>query len=192
MGSGLTSFANDVRSLPFPSMNIKERFAGQKPWVRGGSIGSVICTLLFGFYLFIYFPILQEHQRTLESDSEINAALKNDNFDLALPMFTGHLFVMFAPMMLEGVPTSTLTNLCPETETRCMAWSLENDTGTGTPFTDTEGGAGYCIEQETTPESSCVARVEGWATFLMFAALEGLYFAIGAGVATVLSKKSKR
>ncbi len=173
-------------------MNIKQHFTSQKPWVKGGIVGSAICTLLFGFYLFIYFPILQNQQRILEADSEINGALNDDDFNLALPMFTGHLFVMFAPMMLEGAPTAVLTNLCPETETHCTAWSRENDTGVGTPLVDSEGGAGYCIEQETVPESSCIDRVEGWTSFLAFIALEGIYFAIGAVVAMALSKKSKR
>jgi len=174
-------------------MTIAQRLAAQKPWVRGGIVGVIVCTLLFGFYLFIYFPMVQERQRILETNSEINNAIREeDDWELAMPMFTGHLFVMLSPMILEGAPTSLLTSLCPETETHCVYWSLENDTGVGTPLVDPEGGAGYCLEQQTTPKSSCVGRVEGWIPFITFASLEAMYFTLGAIVAVAIERRNKR
>ncbi len=157
-------------------MNIKKHFSSQKPWVKGGVIGVLLCTAFFSVYPIIYFPLVE---------NEIGIP----DTALILPTVTGHTFVFFSHFIIEG---STIpATICTETETHCVSWSLTDDTGTSTPFTDPEGDAGYCLEEETTPKSSCVDRVESAIAITSFIALEAIYFVIGAVIATIVEKRGR-
>lgn len=163
-------------------MNIMHRFAHQKTWMKGGMLGAGICALLFGFYLFIYFPALY-----LAVHADPTA--EEPSWEFVLPTATGHILPLMSHFIVEG---STIpTTVCKETETHCLAWSLSYEDGS-VPWTDPQGGDGYCLMQETSPESSCVDRVQGTISLLTLIALEAVYFAVGAIVATIIEKRKKR
>lgn len=163
-------------------MTIPERFMAQKSWIRGGIIGATICALLFGFYLFVYFPMLYVAVQSDPSGDE-------PSWSLTLPTVTGHIFPLMTHFAVEG--SSLPETMCEETETHCLIWSLEYEEG-GVPWSIDEGGAGYCLEQETSPLASCVDRLEGAASLVAIALLECIYFIIGAVAATVLERREKR
>lgn len=163
-------------------MNLTQRFAAQKQWMKGGIVGAAVCALLFGFYLFLYFPAIY-------LSVQANPDREEPSWELILPTATGHIFPFMTHFAIEG--SSIPDAVCKETETHCLAWSLEYENG-GVPWTDAEGGAGYCLMQETSPLSSCVERVEGAASMIALIALESVYFAIGAIVAVVIEKRKKR
>jgi len=171
-------------------MNIKQRFAAQKTWIRGGIMGLAVCALLFGFYLFIFFPTLffiRTNYPTAENTIE--------RVGIIVPTATGHSLPFLMHFFIEG--TSFPAQICTETETNCVRWSLEYEAG-GIPlvdenkdriFTDPEDGAGYCLQQETRPLPECTDRVELAATLLAFSLLEAVYFIIGAVIAIIVERR---
>lgn len=157
-------------------MTIKQRFVAQKTWVKGGIIGVIVCTTMFFAYPLIYFPLV-------ENDIGLSDTA------MILPTATGHVFPMFMHFIIEG--SSIPGQFCTERETHCTSWSLAYEEG-GVPWTGPEGGAGYCLHQETTPLSSCIDRVEAAASILSIALLEGIYFIIGAGIAVMIQRRKNR
>jgi len=157
-------------------MTLKQRFAAQKTWIKGGIIGVIVCTAMFFAYPLIYFPLV-------ENDVGLSDTA------MMLPTATGHVFPMFMHFIVEG--SSIPGQICTERETRCSSWSLANEEG-GVPWTDSEGGAGYCLHQETTPISSCTDRVETAASILSIALLEAVYFIIGAGFAVITERRKMK
>ena len=163
-------------------MTISERLMSQKSWMKGGVIGATICAMLFCFYLFIYFPMLYAAVQADPSNQE-------PSWSLTLPTITGHIFPLMTHFAIEG--SSLPEMICKETETNCVSWSLEYADG-GVPWSDTEGGAGYCLEQETSPLASCIDRLEGAVSLLAIALLELVYFLLGAIIAMVIEHRKKR
>jgi hypothetical protein len=163
-------------------MTLKDRYNVQKPWMQGGLIASTICALLFGFYLFVYFPIFagvsRENQENNESD-----------IILALPIITGHIVPFISHFILED--NAIASRVCTETKTECVHWSLAYEEG-GVPWTNRDGTAGYCLQQETSPLSSCTERVQAVGTIGLIALLEMIYFIAGAGIATMLERRKKQ
>ncbi|MFI3158117.1 MAG: hypothetical protein QX199_18370 [Methylococcaceae bacterium] len=155
-------------------MKITQWFMKKQLWVRGGIIGMAVCMGLFVFYGF-YFSMIHQFVYSHEGDFEMPSS------ELILPMVTGHAAVSIATFfMIEG--SSIPAMFCKETETHCVSWTVLPDQG-GVPWKDLETGAdGYCIQQETTPKTSCVDRVQNGAFLMSILLLEGLYFAIGAGI----------
>ncbi len=156
-------------------MTLKQRFETQKAWVKGGIIGVAVCTAMFFAYPLIYFPMV-------ENDVGLS------NAAMILPTATGHTFPMFMHFILEG--SSVPGQICTEREIHCVSWSLEYEEGvTVVPWIDPEGGAGYCLQQESTPLSSCTDRVEAAASIFSIALLEAIYFIAGAGIAVAIQRK---
>lgn len=157
-------------------MNLKNHFSRQKPWIRGGAIGVLICTALFPFYSSIYFPFVDS--QGWHSDSV-----------LIMPTISGHALPIFTHFIVEG--SSISTNLCLKTETHCSNWASEDSEGQGIPLGDPPGSKGYCMKQEISPKSSCLNRIEDFTIFISIAFLEGVYFAIGAIMAIIFDKRKK-
>lgn len=153
-----------------------------KTWGKGGLIGACICAALFVFHYLIYFPVILRPPQTDAGTSQPIAGL-------VIPTLTGHTLPLFTQVALEG---SSITEfLCTENTTECRHWSLEYEAN-GVPWTNTEGGAGYCLVQETVPLSACVERVQIGAFLLAVFLLESLYFFIGAIVATFIEQQKHK
>jgi len=163
-------------------MTFRERFIAKKSWMKGGLIASGICALLFGFYLFLYFPIF-------EGISKENQANNESDTIFILPTVTGHIFPFFSHFIIEG--TSIASRLCTETKTECVYWSLEYEEG-GVPWKSIDGDSGYCLQQETTPLTSCIERLEAVGTIVAIIILEMAYFIIGAIIGTLIERRKKR
>lgn len=163
-------------------MTLKQRFASQKTWMKGGIVGVTVCTLLFAFYIFIYFPMLSAF-------IDGNPQREEPSWSLTPPATTGHILPLLMHFAVEG--SSIPSKICTETETHCLEWSLGYEEG-GVSWVDGEGGAGYCLQQETSPLASCVERLEGAVSLIVIALLETIYFIIGAVTAIVIERRKKR
>jgi len=150
-------------------------------WVKGGIIASVICAILFGFYAFLYFPLVEQYAREAEERN-------GSHFALVLPVMTGHILPMLSHFAIEG--SSIPDTLCKETETTCLHWSSEYGEG-GMSWIDGEGGAGYCLEQDIGPARSCVERIQSFAMIGAGLILEMAYFIIGAVIAIGIARRKK-
>lgn len=163
-------------------MRIPERFAAQKSWLKGGIVGAAICALLFGFYLFIYFP-------TLYATVQVDPSGDEPSWSLVLPTATGHILPLMTHFIIEG--SSLPKKVCTETETHCISWTSEY-AGGGVPWSSEEGSSGYCLEQATSPLASCIERLEGAASLIAIVFLELAYFIVGAILAAAIERRKKR
>ncbi len=139
-------------------------FQTRPVWLRGGFFGVALCTVLFIFYIGLYFPFLQfAYQDQLESDGTMPGWTTN------IPMVTGHLF----PLLSEFVFDVTL--VCEETETVCSSWDIDNG----------------CTQQEQVISESCRGKADliGFLSFTI--GLEAIYFVLGS-VGNVLLHKRKK
>lgn len=153
------------------------RFATQKPWVKGGVVGVGVCAVIFMFYVLIYFPIIS----TIDSNHVASRAL-------IPPVVTGHALPILAHFALEG--SALPKALCEQIETRCVHWALEYEDG-AVPWDGADGGTGYCRQQETVPAAACTERIEAATTVLSIGLLGGAYFLIGAATATIIARHKK-
>ncbi len=173
-----------ARSLPvtlfiISYMKITNWFMKKQLWVKGGIIGMAVCMGLFVFYS-LYFPVVAR----LDTGGELSPS------ELILPTITGHAVVGLTFFMIEG--SSIPAIFCKATETHCNEWSLLPDQG-GIPWMDPQTGVdGYCLRQETVPETSCVDRVENGAFLISILLLEGIYFGVGAGIGAGIQWKRNR
>lgn len=151
----------------------------KKPWLRGGIIGAGICVLLFLFYFFAYFPVIE--QEYLDSSSGTIPA-----WSTTLPLFTGHLFPLFSHFIWPyGL-------LCELTESRCVSWAASDlAPGCAVPWVE-EGQQGCCLQLIKEPTPACEARSEMIGFISLSSLLLAAYFVIGAVVGWFLSRKKKK
>lgn len=165
-------------------MKLSHWFTKKKLWVQGGIIGMATCMGLFLFYGF-YFSTMHRLIYTDDGNLEMPSS------ELILPTITGHAIVGLEFFLIEG--SNIPAFFCKATETVCNEWSLLPDQG-GIPWKNPETGQdGFCLQQETTPKTSCIDRVENGAFLISILLLEGIYFGIGAGIgASVQWKKNRK
>ena len=145
----------------------------KRNWLIGGAIGVLVCILLFAFYWLIFFPIIPAIEYKYGEDHR--------DWEVIVPMATGHIFPMVSSFMVEGSPLPQL--FCKATVPVCISWSA---TANGLPcdeWTIDTGEIGCCMEKIMTPETACTDRLE-LAVFIFFSACLLLaYFIAGAAIA---------
>lgn len=151
----------------------------KRPWLRGGIIGAVICVVLFVFYLFVYFPIIDKaYADQLEKTGASPA------WTTTIPLSTGHLWLYFLHDGAYGLASS----ICP-TEPQCYSWSVPDLAPNCLVPWKEEGIQGCCTGLDYVPKRPCTTYVEN-ATMIMFILLLiGIYFLLGAGIGWVWGKK---
>lgn len=149
----------------------------KKLWLKGGIIGALICIILFFFYIFAYFPILE---RVYKDDIEKTGS--TPMWTLAIPAATGHLFPFFSMFI---VPYGFL---CDFTEPICTTWSAIEEPGS-TPWKLETGEAGYCVEQTLTPTDSCANVSDQVGFWGLATGLLAIYFAIGTAIGGIVQKR---
>ncbi len=142
-----------------------------KPWLRGGLLGLAACAVLFVFYIFVYFPMIDKVYGKTNTPSSA----------LILPTITGHTFSMFSGFI---VPSSFL---CELSETTCTGWQAENP-GYGESWQLETGEHGYCTSKIKVPTTQCADLSEKVGFAMLSVLLFGIYFAIGAGLNNFLQK----
>ncbi len=157
-------------------VNIQKCFNSQKVWLRGGIFGVIICVVLFLFNLFVYFPIIENVYGGVVP-----------GWALIPPTVTGHTFPILSHFI---IPYGWL---CKFSEPICTHWSAKDSAGPNcVPWTDSEGGAGCCMEQTMTPTTACanLSEIAGfWGiTILLLVA----YFMLGAIIGRVIEKRKKK
>lgn len=160
-------------------MNLKKWFLSKKLWLRGGIIGIIVCVVLFLFYVFVYFPVIDKVYA-----EDVATYGGTPAWTTSIPMVTGHLFLLFSGFV---VPHGFL---CEFTEPVCTSWSVIN--GSGSVPWIVEGQAGYCAEQTMTPTNSCAKLSETAGFWGLVAILLGVYFAIGATVGGFIQKRKAK
>ncbi|MDP3698696.1 MAG: hypothetical protein Q8R47_03845 [Nanoarchaeota archaeon] len=164
-------------------MDLKKLFQSKPAWLKGGIKGSIICVILFLFYLLIYFPVINN---IYAEDIAIYGG--TPAWTTAIPLFTGHLFPLFSGFV---VPYGFF---CKSTEPICTQWVIEDiaaEEGLDcVPWIDGEGGAGCCIEQSTAPTDTCAKISDGVGFAGLMILLMGIYFVIGAIIGRIIHQKS--
>lgn len=145
-------------------------FKNLKPWLRGGLLGLVACATLFVFYIFAYFPILEKVYGDTPTAS------------LILPTFTGHILPVVSSFI---VPYGFM---CEFSETVCANWSA-GKLDSGESWTLTTGEQGYCIDKIKRPTTKCADLSEKVGSIGLSVLLFGIYFAVGAAIQDMRSKK---
>lgn len=153
----------------------------KKPWLRGGVIGAGICILLFLFYFFAYFPVIENNY--LDRSSGTLPA-----WATALPTFTGHLIFAF---LVEPMGYSLSKQVCT-TNPVCNNW-VHADLAPDciVPWKE-EGIDGCCFSPDTAPAEPCGRYVRNITSLSLILLLVGIYFLIGAGIGWFLSRRKKR
>lgn len=153
----------------------------KKPWLRGGIISAGICVLLFLFYLFVYFPIIEKvYSEQTASDGTLPA------WSTTIPLVTGHLFPLFSHFIW---PYSLL---CEFTESRCVSWAASDlAPNCAVPWVE-EGQQGCCLQLIKEPTSACEARSEMIGFGSLSLLLIAIYFVIGAGIGWFVGRRKKR
>ncbi len=149
---------------------VKKRSKSKKYVLRGGLIGLFVCLVLFVFYMFLYFPIIENGYRGVMS-----------GWVLVIPLVTGHAFPLLSHFI---VPYGFF---CKLTKPECVNWVADKDLHC-VPWT-MEGVEGCCREKVMTPTSACdqmSERIGFWGlTIILF----GIYFMIGAGIGLIKQKR---
>lgn len=148
-----------------------------KHYLIGGSIGIIICVFLFCFYLFAYFPLMEQ----------LNDRSYDVNFSILPAFITGHAFPLLAHFVVEGSPA--ISYFCPNVEKICTRWSA------GT-FPEAEpwimdGTTGYCQDLSMVPTASCSDRVEQAGFVILSIMLIIAYFFLGIFIAWLIPKIKK-
>lgn len=172
-------------------MKLKQRWEKMSYWLKGGLIGVGICIALFFFYIFAYFPLV-ENEIGIPSNA------------LILPMITGHAFPILSHFI---VPHGFL---CENSFRHCTAWiseSLLEDYKEGLIPEDRlqlpenyvceplvqEGVKGCCTTWTYSPTTTCSNISEGVGFFGMLILLLGIYFGIGVVIGKLIQRnKSKK
>ncbi|MBI4453735.1 hypothetical protein HY636_03770 [Candidatus Woesearchaeota archaeon] len=165
--------------------NIKTFVQSKKRILIGGAIGVAICLLLFLFYIFVYFPLIDTVYYSDSTDGSTPQWL------LMPPTITGHSFPLFSHFIIEG--TSVTTMFCKATNPECVNWGnwalLNKDmAGCDTPWI-MEGTAGCCVEKIMAPDESCSEKVEIAGFAILAGLLLVIYFILGAVVALLTQKR---
>jgi hypothetical protein len=169
-------------------MKLKQRWRNVPLWLKGGLIGVGICIALFFFYIFMYFPLV-------ENDIGI------PNNALILPMVTGHALPILSHFI---VPYGFL---CEDSVKHCTAWVSEafvEDYEEGLLPQDAlpkdyvcdplvqEGVQGCCTTWTDSPTTTCSNISEGVGFFGSLILLLGIYFGIGAVVGRIIQKRKSK
>lgn len=165
-------------------MRFKRRFQLKKPWLKGGIIGAIVCILLFFFYMFAYFPLIN----TIYAD---DIAIKgySPEWTTTIPLVTGHLFPMLSHFIVEGSPIGSM--FCKPIEPSCVRWEADI-TPNCFSWTLESGEVGCCVEQIKEPTTACTERVEMAVFLIMSFLLVVVYFVIGAGIGHIMYGKRKK
>ncbi|MBS3116776.1 hypothetical protein J4421_04235 [Candidatus Woesearchaeota archaeon] len=138
-------------------MNLLFWFRSRKPWLRGGLIGICICLLLFPFYIFIYFPIINN----VYAD-EIKSYGSTPGCTTIIPLLTGHFIPLISHFLVEG--SSVITLFCEAKEPHCTSWAAKEiaveEGFSCIPWILDSGESGCCQEKILTPTAACSERVE--------------------------------
>ncbi len=167
-------------------MNPQKWFTSKELWLRGGMIGAVVCVILFLFYLFVYFPVIDTiYAERLATEGS------TPTWATAIPLVTGHFFPLFSHFIVEGY--SVVPMFCEETESHCVSWVAEEyapESGVlcTIPWTE-EGIPGCCVRLIRTPTSACDKRVEEVGFFALVLMLIGIYFILGALIGWIVQKR---
>lgn len=151
----------------------------KKPWLRGGVIGAGICILLFLFYFFVYFPVIEQaYAEQIASEGTL------PSWATTIPTFTGHLFPLFSHFILPyGFG-------CEFTESRCVHWAASDFApNCAVPWVE-EGQQGCCLQLIKEPTPACEARSELISFVSLSLILLAVYFVIGAVVGWALNKRN--
>ncbi len=145
-----------------------KNWLNKKPlWLKGGTIGALICILLFLFYIFAYFPAIDKI-----FNADVIATGGIPTWTLALPLLTGHFF----PIMSGFFYGHPIIDVICKPEPGCNSWTAESG----------------CVQTSMSFSGACEARAE----MLMFLALTALlliiYFAIGAIIGLAIQRKRNR
>lgn len=155
----------------------------KKPWLRGGIIGAGICVLLFLFYFFVYFPVIDNvYAEQLASQGSTPA------WTTALPTFTGHLIFAF---LIEPTGYSLSKQVCA-TNSVCNNWvhaDLAPDCFM--PWKE-EGVDGCCLSPSTEPVEPCGRYVRNITSLSLILFLIAIYFLIGAGIGWFVGRRKKK
>ncbi len=155
----------------------------KKPWLRGGIIGAAICVLLFLFYFFAYFPVIDKvYAEQLATQGSTPA------WTTSLPIFTGHLIFAF---LVEPMGYSLSKQVCASHPV-CNNWvHADLAPGCTLPWKE-EGIDGCCISPDTAPAEPCGRYVRNITSLSLILLLIGIYFLIGAGIGWLVGKRKKR
>lgn len=164
-------------------MRFKRWFQLKKPWLKGGIIGAIVCILLFFFYMFAYFPLIN----TIYAD---DIAIKgySPEWTTTIPLVTGHLFPILSHFIVEGSPINGM--FCKPVEPICARWEADI-TPNCISWTLESGEVGCCVEQVMEPTAACTERVEMVVFLIMSFLLVVVYFTIGAVIALIAHKRKK-
>ncbi|TAK04137.1 hypothetical protein EPO34_03245 [Patescibacteria group bacterium] len=145
-------------------MGLWDRFKQPSLRIRGGIAGVMVCIALAVYYVGFSLPAIDRAYGGMVPDGVL------------MPMtLTGHFFPIFSHFI---VPYGLF---CPFNEQTCTHWSLYEEPGS-TPWTDKEGGAGYCIDLTNVPSDFCAGFSERLGFVGLSLLLLGSYFAVGYGV----------
>lgn len=150
----------------------------KKRWIKGGLLGFILCVILFLFYIYVYFPMINAHYA-----EDIETYGGTPAWTTVPPLITGHFFPMLSGFI---VPYGFM---CEFTEPVCTYWSIDPEYSS-VPWT-MDGQAGYCIEQTLTPTDACATASEHIGFWALASALGGVYFAIGAIIGNITEKKKE-
>jgi len=147
----------------------------QKNYLIGGSIGIIVCLLLFIFYLFAYFPLMEK----------LNEQGHNINASILPAMITGHGFPMLSHFIIEGSPAIGL--FCPKVEKVCTNWSA--GTSPNYPTWIMENTTGYCRDLIMVPATACSDKVEFAGFIILSLMLIMAYFFLGILITWLILRK---
>lgn len=149
-----------------------KKFSNLKPSLRGGLLGLLACAVLFVFYIFAYFPMLEK----------VYGERNTSTVSLLLPTLTGHSLPILSSFI---VPYGFM---CQFSEIVCTGWQADNPRS-GEPWTLETGERGYCVNTIKAPTTPCADLSEKVGFFGISAALFLVYFGIGAAIGNFLQKR---
>lgn len=146
-----------------------------KHYIIGGSIGVLVCILLFVFYLFAYFPLMEK----------LNDKGQNGDASILPAFLTGHAFPLLTHFIIEGSPAIGI--FCPNVEKVCTSWSA----GTSPDYPEwiMENTTGYCTDLIMVPTTACSDKVEFTGFIVLTAVLIAAYFFLGIIITWLILRK---
>jgi len=153
---------------------MKKLFQNNNKHLIGGSIGVIVCVLLFILYIFAYFPLIEKLH---DQGRDVSASEM-------LPFITGHAFPLFAHFIIEGSPAIGV--FCPNVEKICTSWSAGTMPGYE-PWV-MENTTGYCTDSSMVPLTSCTDKVEVAGFFILCLMLIIAYFFLGIFITWLILK----
>jgi len=148
-----------------------------KKCIIGGSIGVLVCIILFAFYLLAYFPMMK--------------GLNDRGYDVNASMFpaflTGHAFPFLTHFIVEGSPL--IGKFCPAVQKECTAWNAGTMPGYEPWVMDNT--TGYCTNLIMVPKAECADKIEQTSFIVMSAMLIVVYFLLGVFITWLIPKIKK-